>query len=127
MERIFDERRRGASHQVVLPWKRTLQVCSANIRHRMGRCVLSFVCIGVVVAFLTSSMTYQFVVSDLMRSPDVHTQALLEKAGVFAHDEAAVKRQHDQRIWLMCLSAFLCLVGISNTILMSVTERFREI
>jgi len=127
VDRIFDERRKGTAHKVVLPWKRTLQVCFSNIRHRLGRCVLTFTCIAVVVAFFTSSMTYQLVVSDLMRSGDVHTQAVLEKAGVFAADEAAVKRQRDQRIWLLCLSGFLCLVGISNTILMSVTERYREI
>jgi len=127
MERIFDERRRGVTHKVVLPWSRTLEVCWSNIRHRMGRCVLSFVCIAVVVAFFTSSTTYQLIVSDLMQSGNVHTQAVLERAGVFATDEAAVRRQHDQRVWLMALSAFLCLVGISNTILMSVTERYREI
>lgn len=127
MERIFDERRRGVTQTVVLPWSRTLEMCWASIRHRMGRCILSFVCIAVVVAFLMSSLTYQLIVGELMQSSDVHTQAILEQAGVFTHDQAAMQRQHDQGIWLMSLSAFLCLVGISNTILMSVTERFREI
>ena len=47
--RIFDERRHGAQQGVVLPWKRTLEVCWSNIRHRMGRCILTFVCIAVVV------------------------------------------------------------------------------
>ncbi|MBT3375113.1 MAG: FtsX-like permease family protein [Lentisphaerae bacterium] len=127
MGRIFDERRQGVAHGVVLPWRRTLEVCWANIRHRMGRCLLTFVCIAVVVAFFASSMTYQVIVSDLMASEDIHTQAVLEKAGVFTHDKASLKRQRDQQIWLMSLSAFLCLVGITNTILMSVTERYREI
>jgi len=127
VERIFDERRRGIRHKVVLPWRRTLEVCWSNIRHRMGRCVLSFVCIAVAVAFLTSATTYQLIISDLLHSADVHTQAVLERAGMFVNDEEAVRRQHDQRLWLMALSAFLCLVGISNTILMSVTERYREI
>ena len=125
--RIFDERRHGAQQGVVLPWKRTLEVCWSNIRHRLGRCVLTFVCIAVVVAFFASSMTVQLIQGELMRSGDVHVQAVLERAGVFTHDAGALKRQQDERLWLMSLSAFLCLVGITNTILMSVTERIREI
>ena len=127
MDRIFDERRRGVRHAVVLPWSRTLEVCWSNIRHRLGRCLISFVCIAVVAAFLTSALTSQLLVSELMRAGDVHTQAVLERAGLFAASAAAEQRQHDRRVWLMALSVFLCLVGISNTILMSVTERYREI
>jgi len=126
-ERIFDERRQGLSQRVVLPWSRTLEVCWSNIRHRLGRCLLTFVCIAVVVAFFTAAFTYQNVVSALMQRQDVHIQAVLERAGVVAHDAEALGKQRDQRLWLMGLSVFLCLVGITNTILMSVTERYREI
>jgi putative ABC transport system permease protein len=126
-DRIFDERRRGVPRGVVLPWKRTVEVCWANIRHRMGRCVLTFLCIAVVVAFFASSVTAQLIQGDLMRGADVHVQAVLERAGVFTHDAGSLQRQRDERLWLMSLSAFLCLVGITNTILMSVTERIREI
>lgn len=126
-KRIFDDRRRGVSGMVVLPWRRTLQVCWSNVHHRMGRSVLTFVCIAVVVAFFMSAMTYQRAVRELARQDDVHTQAVLERAGVVSHDAVVMQRQRDQMIWLMVLSGFLCLVGITNTILMSVTERYREI
>ena len=126
-ERIFTDRRRGVSHHVVLPWSRTLEVCWSNIRHRLGRSALTFVCIAVVVAFFMSSMTYQRAIAELVEREDIHTQAVLEKAGVFRHDDVSRQRQKHQEIWLMTLSAFLCLVGITNTILMSVTERVREI
>ncbi len=124
--RIFDDGRAG-DRSVVLPWKKTFKLCFSNVRHRLGRSLLSLVCITVVVAFFTASMTYQSILADLIASGDVHTQAVLEKAGVFTRDTDAAARQRDQRIWLMALSGFLCLVGITNTILMSVTERFREI
>ena len=126
-ERIFQDRRQGVTRHVVLPWRRTLEVCWSNIQHRKGRCTLTFVCIAVVVAFFMSSLAYQTMLGQMMSSGDIHTQAVLEKAGVFTHDEASLRRQSDQRLWLMSLSLFLCLVGITNTILMSVTERYREI
>ncbi len=125
-QRIFDDSTAGA-RKVVLPWRRTLKMCIGNVRHRLGRSTLTFICIAVVVAFFASSMSYQFIVEKAMASDDVHIQAVLEKAGVFTHDEESLAKQHDQRVWLMTLSAILCLVGITNTILMSVTERFREI
>jgi len=125
-QRIFDDSP-ASSRKVVLPWRRTLKMCAANVRHRLGRSTLTFICIAVVVAFFASSMSYQFIVNKAMKSDDLHIQAVLEKAGVFTHDVQSQTKQNDQRIWLMTLSAILCLVGITNTILMSVTERFREI
>jgi len=102
-------------------------MCWSNVLRRPGRAALSFVCITVVVAFFTSSMAYQGMLKDLMVDSDVHVRALLEDAGVLAYDAAAVARQRDQAVWLLSLSVFVCLMGIANTILMSVTERFREI
>jgi putative ABC transport system permease protein len=125
--RIFDDRRRGVRKYVVLPWRRTMEICVRNVRHRIGRSMLTFTCVAVVVAFFASSLGFQDVVSSLMKSEDVHVKAVLEKAGVSAADVVGLKKHRDQRIWLMTLSGILCLVGITNTILMSVTERYREI
>jgi putative ABC transport system permease protein len=126
-QRMFADDADQGPRRVVLPWSRAFGMCLANVRHRLGRSMLTFVCIAVVIAFFMQALSYQRMLATLMASPDVHVQAVLERAGVFTHDEAALKRQHDQRVWLYGLSGFLCLVGITNTILMSVTERFREI
>lgn len=112
---------------IVLTWRRTFKMCWASVRNRLGRSVLTFLGIAVVAAFFMSSFSYQTLLSGLMQQPDVHTQAVLEQAGVFTHDAESLKRQRDQRIWLLVLSAVVCLTGITNTILMSVTERIREI
>jgi hypothetical protein len=113
--------------RVHLPWGRAVEMCVSNVRHRLGRSALSFICIAVVVAFFALTMTYQEVQGQWLLSDDVHVRAVLEKAGVSALDERGLARQRQERIWLMSLSAFLCLVGVTNTILMSVTERYREI
>lgn len=127
VRRVFDTGPADAGQGVSLPWSRTLRMCWSNVQHRLGRSLLTFVCIAVVVAFFMASMTYQDILRTLSGVDDVHTRAVLEQAGVFAHDAASQQERSDQRTWLLTLSAVLCLVGITNTILMSVTERIREI
>ncbi|MHC4503139.1 MAG: ABC transporter permease [Planctomycetota bacterium] len=118
-----------------------------NIYNRLGRFLLIFLSIAVVVAFLISSFTYGSIISDLSeiaRKGDVRTRAALEKVGVFVavdadasapqqsdremrRDDASQRQQADQETWLMILSCVLCVVVITNTMLMSVSERVSEI
>ena len=136
-----------AGRQVVLPWKKTLRMSWVNIYNRMGRFILISLSIAVVVAFLISSFTYGSIISDLSelaRKGDVRTRAALEKVGVFVavadeapgrkpseretrRDDASERQQADQETWLMILSCVLCVVVITNTMLMSVSERVSEI
>jgi len=125
--RIFGDAPGSARRIVVLPWRRAFSMCAANVRHRRGRSLITFVCIAVVVAFFASSMTNQHILGALRASADVRVQAALERANAAAPDPASAARQDDQQRWLLGLSALLCLAGITNTILMSVTERVREI
>ncbi|MHC4715500.1 MAG: ABC transporter permease [Planctomycetota bacterium] len=112
---------------VVFPWRRTLGMCWANVRNRRGRFLLTLVCVAVTVAFLMSMMTYHGILADLAAHTDVHTKAVLERAGAFTGDAASLARQRHQRIWILSLAAVLCVTGITNTMLMSVTERSGEI
>ena len=129
--RVFEGGREGQSRKSlrhpVLPWKVTFKMSWANIYNRIGRFLLVFLGIGVVVAFVMSSFTYQDIVSDLSESDDVHVKAVLEKAGVLATDAESQKYQSDRSLWLMSLSCLLCIVVIANTMLMSVGERVKEI
>ena len=112
---------------VSFPWKRTVRMCWSNVRNRRGRFLLTLLGVAITVAFLTSSMTYHGIVGDLLQSKDVHTRAVLERAGKFTGDQADVRKARDQRTWILILSGLLCVTGITNTMLMSVTERSGEI
>jgi predicted lysophospholipase L1 biosynthesis ABC-type transport system permease subunit len=142
---VFADSREGAAERkIVLTWKRTFRMCWSNVGNRIGRSFLTFLGIAVVAAFFMSSFSSQHVLEGLMdqsRLSDdsgavltaeeqeevIHLKAVMEKAGVFTSDAESQRRQKEQRIWLLVLSTVVCLTGITNTILMSVTERFREI
>ncbi len=109
---------------VVLPWGQTVHMCWSNVTRRMGRSIVSLVCIVVSVAFFSSEMTYQTIKEELSASSDPRIESVMQKAGVATRDAA---KAADQKTWLIVLASFLGFVGITNTILMSVTERFREI
>lgn len=112
---------------VVFPWRRTLEMCWSNVRNRRGRFLLTLVCVAITVAFLMSTMTYHGILADLSTSSDVHVRAVLERAGAFTGDETSLARQHHQRIWILSLAAVLCVTSITNTMLMTVSERSGEI
>ena len=84
------------------------------MRARAGRSLLTLVTIAMAMAFLTN------VWATRAFTPAV-TAALAPDSGPPL--EGAVGRT----VWLLGLSLLVCLVGISNAMLMSVMERFREI
>ncbi len=110
-----------------LPWSRTFSMCWQNILVRIGRFALVFISIAVVVAFFVNTLTYNGMLRELRRSEVVHTRAVLEQAGVLSNSPDAAQREHDQLIWMLGLSGILCFSVVVNTMLMSVTERYREI
>lgn len=44
-----------------------------------------------------------------------------------ADTPAQQMQDHYRQVWLVCMSLLVCIVGIMNAMLMSVSERFREI
>lgn len=73
----------------------------ASIRVRFFRQLITSIGIALGIAFLCSMLTLQA--------------------------SGTSQQSRDQAIWLVGTSLVMCLVGVTNSMLMSVTERYREI
>jgi predicted lysophospholipase L1 biosynthesis ABC-type transport system permease subunit len=94
--------------QINLPLNQAFRISLRNITLRLGRAIITGAGTLLGIAFLMA----------------VFTQAITLRArGAGALDESMVARQQ----WLVAMSLLASAVGITNSMLMSVTERFREI
>lgn len=105
------EHRIEVGKQIHLPISKALEISINSIRIRFGRSIITAGGTFLGIAFLVSVLVQSMI--------DAHLPGTLDKVAA----EAARNRQ----IWLVMLSLIVCTVGITNSMLMSVAERFREI
>jgi putative ABC transport system permease protein len=102
--------------QIVLPWSKALQMTRENIFVRLGRSAITASGIFLGIAFLTAVL---FGAS----AARLQAQMDLERLGV----EHSAGELQARIIWLAAMSLVVATVGIVNSMLMSVTERYKEI
>ena len=103
--------------QTQLPLSKAVEIALKSMRVRLGRSILTLITIVMAMAFLTQVwLSNRF-------APVIRT-ALLARAHLKVHGPVP---DNSRLVWLISLSLLVCLVGISNAMLMSVMERFREI
>ena len=118
---------RGAQEipsQVPIPWAVAFAVSWAGLRRRLLRSMITMLGIILAIAFLTYMLVIDDITRALVAANDSALNVLLQKAGV---DIFSVGKRDTMMLLLIGLALFTCLVGIVNSMLMSVTERIREI
>lgn len=93
--------------QISLPFKQAFTIALRNITIRIGRAMITGAGTMLGIAFLMS----------------VFTSAAIQKAQGVEISAA----QQQKNTWLVVMSLLVSVVGITNAMLMSVTERYKEI
>ncbi len=108
--------KRGIEKQIVLPWSRALQMTRENIFVRLGRSAITASGIFLGIAFL-AAVLFGASAARLVAAMDLEQLGVEHEAGELAA----------RIIWLAAMSLVVATVGIVNSMLMSVTERYKEI
>ncbi|KPJ62863.1 MAG: hypothetical protein AMS15_02495 [Planctomycetes bacterium DG_23] len=119
--------------QIVLPLSKAVEISLKGMSIRFWRSLLTVSLIVLAIAFLVYILATAAIVASLVRLDDPQINIILQRSGVEAQEIGAggqgslfAQISHKQ-YWLIVLSLMVCVVGITNAMLMSVTERFREI
>ena len=122
--------------QIKLPLSKAAEIAWQSIRLRLARSLLVTSGIVLSLAFLMSILTSE-AMTDAMRRwvlagpadqslPRQQLAALMQSKGVASTPQEIADARIQSR-WLVGLALLVAFVGILNAMLMSVTERFREI
>jgi flagellar biosynthesis protein FliQ len=110
--------------QYSIPWSVAFQISWAGVRRRIFRSAITMLGVVLAISLLTYMVVTQNITDALVRANIDDLNLMLQKAGI---DIFSSNRVDSMTILLITLSLVTCLVGIINAMLMSVTERIKEI
>ncbi len=115
---MAQEAKSGIKHQIELPFSEAVRISFQSLKIRFWRSMITTAGILLGIAFFVAVLSGAQI-SDAMSDREVIKTVIdsdVQTTGV-----------SPQQIWLMVMSLIVCVVGIANSMLMAVTERFREI
>ena len=115
------------SRLIALPFRKSLEIAFQSIRVRFFRSLVTTTSLVLAVAFLCYMQASNDFAQALLESGDIKSYQILVKAGFDVTVGTDVIAASAKQRWIVTLSLLVCIVGIINAQLMSVTERFREI
>ena len=114
--------------QVNLSLSKAIEISFNSVKIRFGRSLITVSGIVLAIAFLMSIWVNTDIIDALKAANDSKIDLILQQKGIDTDpDSVAAMQERSKNNWLVVLSLLVCLVGITNAMLMSVTERFREI
>ena len=115
---------REIPEQTPVPWAVALLVSWSSLRRRFLRSLVTMVGVVLAIAFLTYMQVTNSITHALVAANDNELNVLLQRAGI---DIFAPQTTDRMMVLLITLSLLACLVGIINAMIMSVSERIKEI
>ena len=112
---------------VALPLSKSFQMAYQSIRVRFFRSLVTTTSLVLAVAFLTFTQAGNNITEGLVTSQEPAFIQILTKTGYDVTPGTTSVESSPKQRWIVFLSLLVCVVGIINAQLMSVTERFREI
>lgn len=120
--------------------RKTLAFAMQSIRLRLARCIITAASVVGAIAFLTYNamglnawlfqVTHPVLVAPAPAAAASPAAEASQSGGDFFSQLAsftAEKSQREKQLFVMTLSLLVCFVGISNSMMMSIKERYREI
>jgi len=108
--------------QIQLPFSEALRISFQSLKIRFWRSVITTAGILLGIAFLVAVMASSAIDSNMQEF-----KGRQEIETTFMAGEETEEGVSATEIWLIVMSLIVCVVGIANSMLMAVTERFREI
>ncbi len=118
--------------QVVLPFFKSVEIAVKSIKSRFFRSLITTMSLILAISFYSYIKTNSQIISGLLTTGNKTVVERLSQQGYEVPEPGSSgvmnsKVMNPKEKWILFLSLLVCVVGIVNTQLMAVADRFREI